>query len=149
MKKGETVNAYFGRTLSIAKRMKACGEVVQEREIMGKILKSLVPKFNYVVCSIEESNNVDTLTVDKLQSSLLIHVQRMKNVDGEEKVLLKVTHEVKADKGRGRGRGGGRGNGRGKSFNKANVECYCCHNLGHFQYECPTFGKTNKLCRAR
>eukprot|EP00257_Ricinus_communis_P018415 XP_015577130.1 uncharacterized protein LOC107261554 [Ricinus communis] len=101
MKEGETVNAYFGHTLSIAKRIKACGEVVQEREIMGKILRSLVPKFNYVVCSIEESNNVDTLTVDELQSSLLIHEQRMKNVDGEEQVLLKVTHEVKADKGRG------------------------------------------------
>ena len=36
---------------------------------------------------------------------------------------------------RGRGRGKGRA-----GFNKATVECYRCHNLGHFQYECP-FGK--------
>lgn len=101
MKEGESVNAYFGRTLSIAKRMKACGEIVQERDITGKILRSLVSKFNYVVCSIEESNNVDTLTVDELQSNLLIHEQRMKNGDGEEQVLMKVTHEE-----RGRGKGG-------------------------------------------
>ncbi|KAI5397362.1 hypothetical protein KIW84_063251 [Lathyrus oleraceus] len=67
----------------------------------------------------------------------------MKNVDGEEQVLLKVTHEGRSERGRGRGRGeirGGRGRGR-TYLNKANVECYRCHNFGHFQYECPTLGK--------
>ena len=48
--------------------------------------------------------------------------------------------------GRGRGRGRGaykrRGKGRGPaSFNKAIVECYRCHNLRHFQYECPSWNK--------
>lgn len=41
---------------------------------------------------------------------------------------------------RGRGRGGYRGQGRGRGrqyFTKATLECYKCHNLGHFQYECP------------
>ncbi|XP_074326486.1 uncharacterized protein LOC141664432 [Apium graveolens] len=73
MKEGETINAYFGRTLSIAKRMKSCGGNITEADITGKIFRSLVSKFNYVVCSIEESNDVDILTVDELQSSLLIH----------------------------------------------------------------------------
>jgi len=31
--------------------------------------------FNYVVCSIEESNNINTMTIDELQSSLLMHKQ--------------------------------------------------------------------------
>jgi hypothetical protein len=35
-------------------------------------------------------------------------------------------------KGRGRGR---------QSFNKALVECYKCHKLGHFQYECSSWDK--------
>jgi len=39
----------------------------------------MVSKFDYVVCSIEESNNLDTMTIDKLQSSLLVHEQRMKS----------------------------------------------------------------------
>ena len=26
-------------------------------------------------------------------------------------------------------------------INKALVECYNCHNLGHFQYECPNLEK--------
>ena len=33
---------------------------------------------------------------------------------------------------RGRGRGRGR-----QGMNKALVECYYCHDLGHFQNECP------------
>ena len=33
-----------------------------------------------------------------------------------------------------RGRDGGRDR---QTFNKVIVECYKCHQLGHFQYECP------------
>ncbi|KAG7588829.1 Zinc finger CCHC-type [Arabidopsis suecica] len=38
--------------------------------------------------------------------------------------------------GRGGGSFRGRGQGRGRLFNKATIECYRCHKLGHFQYEC-------------
>ncbi|KAK4440576.1 hypothetical protein Salat_0392500 [Sesamum alatum] len=43
--------------------------------------------------------------------------------------------------GRDRGRGGYRGRGRGRgrqNFDKSTVECFNCHKLGHFQWECPT-----------
>eukprot|EP00257_Ricinus_communis_P022888 XP_015582741.1 uncharacterized protein LOC107262292 [Ricinus communis] len=92
MKEGESINAYFGRILSVVKRMKACGESIQKREIAGKIMRSLTSRFNYVVCSIEESNNIDTLTIDELQSSMLIHEQRMK-IYVEEEHALKVSHD--------------------------------------------------------
>lgn len=36
-------------------------------------------------------------------------------------------------------RGGGRG--RGRQFLRATVECYKCHKLGHYQYECPSWEK--------
>lgn len=52
---------------------------------------------------------------------------------------MKIIHGEQAG-GRGRGRGSFRGRGRGRSrhsFDKATVECYHCHKLGHFQWECP------------
>lgn len=52
-----------------------------------------------------------------------------------------MSYEEKSG-GRGRGRAALRSRGRGRQqFNKATVECFRCHKLGHFQYECPTWGK--------
>jgi len=39
---------------------------MRENIIATKILGSMIPKFNYVVCSIEESNNLDTMTINEL-----------------------------------------------------------------------------------
>ncbi|CAL9016699.1 unnamed protein product [Prunus brigantina] len=106
--------------------------------VIEKILRSMTAKYDYVVCSIEESNDLDALTIDELQSSLLVHEQRMKAHVVEEHAL-KVTFEESSGE-RGRGRGGFRGRGRGggrRNFDKSTIECYNCHQLGHFQYECP------------
>jgi len=77
MTEGESVDAYFARTLIIANKMKIHGENIQQVVIIEKILRSMTSRFDYVVCSVEESNNLDTLTIDELQSSLLVHEQRM------------------------------------------------------------------------
>ncbi|TXG63519.1 hypothetical protein EZV62_010513 [Acer yangbiense] len=151
MKEGEKVDKYFARTLTIVNKMKAQGERMEQTVIIEKILRSMTLKFNYVVCSIEESNDLSTMTIDELQSSLLVHEQRMQG-QKEEEHALKITNSEKVGgrdeyriEGRGRARGsfrrGGRGRGR-QSFNKALVECYKCHKLGHFQYECPSWEKS-------
>lgn len=77
MKEGESVNNYFSRTLGITTKMKIHGKNVQETFVVGKILRSMTLKFNYVVCPIEESNNITTLSIKELQSILLIQKQRM------------------------------------------------------------------------
>lgn len=55
MKVGESVNEYFARTLTIANKMRVHGEKMVDVVVIEKILRSMTPKFNYVVCSIEES----------------------------------------------------------------------------------------------
>lgn len=118
--------------------MKMQGENVEQGTIAEKTLRSLTSKFDYVVCSIEESNDVTKLSVDELQSSLMVHEQRMKeHKEGEQ--ALKVTHGGRNGT-RGRGRSGGR-RARGRcrqTFNKELIKCFNCHKLGHFQNECPS-----------
>ncbi|MCI09959.1 retrovirus-related Pol polyprotein from transposon TNT 1-94, partial [Trifolium medium] len=106
MKDAETIDEYFARTLAIANRMAAQGETMDSIKIVEKILRSLTPKFNYVVCSIEESNDVTTLSVDELQSSLLVQEQRLRaQSDRVEEQALKVTNGGRGENSRGRGRG--------------------------------------------
>lgn len=105
MKEGESVDAYFARTLIIANKMKIHGENMQQVVIIEKILRSMTSKFDYVVCLVEESNNLDTFTFDELQSSLLVHEQRMNGHGGDEQAL-KVAYDDRIG-----GRGGGRARG--------------------------------------
>lgn len=147
MREGEKVDDYFARTLTIVNKMKAHGgENMTPVEIIEKILRSLTSRFDYVVCSIEESNDLDLLTIDELQSSLLVHEQRLNRHNGDmrEEQALKVSYGEQFE-GRNRGKGfvaRGRGRGSGRQFlNKATVECFKCHKLGHFQYECPNWEK--------
>jgi hypothetical protein len=60
--------------------------------IFDKVLRSMTPKFNYVVCSIEESNDATTLSIDELQSFSLVQEQRMKSQsEKDEEQALKIS----------------------------------------------------------
>nr|KYP40819.1 Retrovirus-related Pol polyprotein from transposon TNT 1-94 [Cajanus cajan] len=132
MKTEENVNEYFARILSIVNKMKFHGEKVTQTTVVEKIMRSMSTKFNYVICSIEQANDIEELTIDGLQSSLLVEESRMK-IQCDDEQALKVTGGT--FKGRGRGRFGGRG--RGRQASREHIECYKCHKFGHYQYECP------------
>ncbi|KAJ0532224.1 putative RNA-directed DNA polymerase [Helianthus annuus] len=147
MKTSETISEYFARVVTIANQMRSNGEVMPDVKIVEKILRTLTEKYIFVVVSIEESRDVEKMTIDELHSTLLVHEQKFKRPEKEEDQALKINEEeFSSSRGRGRGRSNFRGRGRGRgrsSFNKDTVECYKCHKLGHFQYECPLWKESN------
>ncbi|KAL5756364.1 hypothetical protein ACOSQ2_021110 [Xanthoceras sorbifolium] len=102
MKDGESVTGYCARTMGIANRMRFHGEQMNDVVIIEKILCSLAPKYDYVVCSIEESKDIDALSLDELQSSLLASTfVESTNLRGRGKVEVEELEleaiEMKAD----------------------------------------------------
>ncbi|XP_034229616.1 uncharacterized protein LOC117638629 [Prunus dulcis] len=127
MKQGESVNDYFSKAMAIANKMSIHGEKMEDVTIVEKILRSMTTKFDYVVCSIKKSNDVEQLSIDELQSSLLVHEQKINRSTSEEHALKVSTNSDssasrgRCGRGRGRGRGGSHERGRGsKDGNKSN-----------------------------
>ncbi|GAU39416.1 hypothetical protein TSUD_323640 [Trifolium subterraneum] len=142
LKEDESVNDFFLRTLVIANKMTAHGESLGQSQIVEKILRSMTAKFEYVVCSIEQSSDTTTMSIDELQSSLLVHEGRMNHHKAkQEEQALNITNLGRGNGNtRGRGRNSSRGRGRGRSnIPKEHVECYKCHKLGHYHNECPSW----------
>ena len=52
----------------------------------------MTPKFNYILFSIEESNDLDTMSNDDLYGSLLVHEKRMQE-HKEKNQTLKIVHD--------------------------------------------------------
>src|SRR3954462_6435459 len=70
MKNNDKVFEYISRVILIINEMKAYGETLSEQVIIEKILRSLTPQFDYIVVSIEHCKDLETMRIEKLQSSL-------------------------------------------------------------------------------
>ncbi|GJR34914.1 retrovirus-related pol polyprotein from transposon TNT 1-94 [Tanacetum coccineum] len=120
MKPDEPVSDYFSQVMAIVNKMRIHGDKTEGVTVIEKILRSLTTKFNFVVCAIEESKDVDELSLDELQSSLMVHEQKFKQPDSEERALkVSTDHSMTSKRSGGRGSSshnlGGRGRGQGRS----------------------------------
>jgi len=71
MKNAELVTSYCVKVMEISIMMQIGGEKKEDVTIVEKILRSLAPKFDFVVYPIEESKNLGALSLDELQTSFV------------------------------------------------------------------------------
>ncbi|XP_057977620.1 uncharacterized protein LOC131164449 [Malania oleifera] len=112
MKDGESVTNYCAKTMEISNKMQFHGEKMGDVTIVEKILRSLTPTFDYVVCSIEESKDIDAFSLDELQSSLLVHEQKMNRSSTSKEQALKASTSTHFSNSKGRGDRGNRNSSR-------------------------------------
>ena len=87
---------------------------MEDIRVMEKLLRSLTSKLEHVVAAIEESKNLEEISIEELLGSLQIHEQRMQKKTNS--IVLEQALELKLtlnDRGSHRSRGRGRGRGCG------------------------------------
>lgn len=129
-KENEGVQAYIAKVNDIVNQMRGLGDKIPDPLVVGKVLRSLGPRYNFLVDAIGEAKDLTQLTMDELAGSLQAHEALMFSQDDKssekafavkpEATKLKkdgkfpVREDSQATRGRGRGAWRGRGFNRGR-----------------------------------
>lgn len=141
---------------------------MDEKRQIRKLLSSVPERFIQIVAAIEQFVDLNKMTFQEAVGRLKAFEERTKRQTKEEDTFGKLlfTNEDAKDKGKhhkcehcgcgnsnqkdfgcgqGRGRGSGRSKGDGRvQWDKSNIRCFKCNELGHFRNECPKWEKEHK-----
>ena len=94
-------------------QLKSHGEAIEDQRFVEKILRSLPPRFESLVVTLEENKDMSMFTIDELQASLINHEHRINRTNTSLEGAF--TTQSSIIYGRGRGRNNSRGRGRSSS----------------------------------
>ncbi|XP_070040281.1 uncharacterized protein [Nicotiana tomentosiformis] len=114
MKESECILDYCSKMKAIVNQLRRYGEDIKYVRVVEKILRTLTPKFDFVVCAIEESKDLDSMMVEQLEGSLQAHEEKIKRTQEVSlEQLLKTRVSFKDYGGEKSYRGNGHGRSRG------------------------------------
>jgi hypothetical protein len=77
MKDTYTVDSFDTHVIGLINQIKSHGETIEDIKVVEKVLRSLPPKFDTLVVTLEESKDLSRFSLDELQASLINHENRL------------------------------------------------------------------------
>ncbi|XP_038895795.1 uncharacterized protein LOC120083961 [Benincasa hispida] len=118
MKETEVIAEYHTKVMVVVNQLRRNGEEIIDVRVMEKVLRSLNTKFEIIATTIEETQDLENMTIEQFIGSLQAYEEkkkrRMEQTETIEQLLqLKIKEEN--SRGRVRGRGGQGHGGRGEA----------------------------------
>ena len=73
MKDSKNVDTLYTRVVGLIKQLKSHGEPIPDQRVVEKVLRSLPPRFENLVVTLEKHIDMTMFTIDELQASLINH----------------------------------------------------------------------------
>ena len=77
MNEDENISAYFSRIDEIVNARKGLGEQIEEHDIVSKVIRSVLPKFEAKIFTLEEKKSFSKMTLHQLQGTLIAYEMRI------------------------------------------------------------------------
>jgi len=111
MKESDAIDSFYTHVIGLINQIKSHGQIIEDKKIIEKVLRSLPPKFDTLVVTLEEGKDLSQFNLDELQASLINHEHRL----SRSNMSLENTFSAQSSISRGRGRGRANSRGRGRS----------------------------------
>lgn len=79
MSEDETIAAYFLRVEEVVNARKGLGEDIEEHDVVSKVIRSVLPKFETKISTLEEKKSFSKMTLHQLQGTLTTYEMRISN----------------------------------------------------------------------
>ncbi|KAL0345816.1 UNVERIFIED_CONTAM: hypothetical protein Sradi_4412900 [Sesamum radiatum] len=100
MEEQESIRDFSSRVSEIVNQIKSCGDTIQEKRVVEKVLRCLPLKFDHATATIEESKDLSKITMYELTGSLLAHEQRInRSVNPSTEQAFQSKHVPKSNFG--------------------------------------------------
>nr|XP_015881863.1 uncharacterized protein LOC107417742 [Ziziphus jujuba var. spinosa] len=90
IKEGEVISDYFSRVLMVTNQLKRNGEKLNDVKNMKKILRSLDSKFDHIVAIIQETKDLEAMSLEQVLGLLQAYEEKKKKKEGIVEQLFKT-----------------------------------------------------------